>query len=211
MAVDMPSPTYPYEKVAPGALMLAGAEEIPRKIVQYLMDLPLHGYEPPDDNSYPRCRLMKYLFYDDKDALTHPLPTMAEKLSVLYDPKKPTKPPSEKGYRLFPQSYVGQSQLRGQTRLMVYIGQMRAIGEYRREISVVFDILTNVTSESKTDALSRAWAMECAIHDALNGVNIDGVGAMYCNRLANSECGSVPIGDRGTNVGRSLVMSCCWQ
>lgn len=208
---EISSPYYPYDKVQPGSLCMRGAEEIPRKIVQYLMDMPLRGYKAPDDNSYPRCRLMKYLFYDDADALIHPVPTTAEKLSILYDPENPTSPPTDKGYRIFPQSYVGQSQLNAQTRLMVYIGQLRAVSEYRREISVVFDILTNVTSESNATALSRVWAMECAIHDALNGVNIDGVGAMYCNRQANSECGSIPIGDRGTNVGRSLCMSLCWQ
>lgn len=44
---------------------LPGAEEIPHKLLTYLMDLPLpDGYEPVDDNTRPRVRLMKYLWHD---------------------------------------------------------------------------------------------------------------------------------------------------
>ena len=59
------SPTYPYERVMPSFLTFRGAEEIPQKLLTYLMDLPLpDGYEPVDDNTRPRVRLMKYLWHD---------------------------------------------------------------------------------------------------------------------------------------------------
>ena len=48
--------------------------------------------------------------------------------------------------------------------------------------------------------------MVCAIVDALNGVNIDGVGAFYFDRQQNTYCGIMPINDESTNVGYRLYM-----
>lgn len=202
--------TYPYQRVLE-APKLIGAEAIPRKVVQYLMDLPLPGYEPMDDNRLPRCRLMKYLWHDGNDPLEHPLPTAEEKRSILYLPERAACPPTEKGYRLFPQSYVAQSQLRAQTRIMVYMGRTIAAGAQEAELSVVFDILSNVTTEGNAIAMSRTFAMEQCIIEALNGVNMGGVGTFYFNRRGHGDCGSVPIGDRGTNVGRELTMGLTWM
>lgn len=53
------SPYYPYRKVT-AAVSLNGAEEIPYIITHYLMDLLSNGYEPPDDNRYPRTRLKSF-------------------------------------------------------------------------------------------------------------------------------------------------------
>ena len=202
--------TYPYERVLE-APKLIGAEAIPRKVTQYLMDLPLPGYEPRDDNQLARCRLMKYLYHDVGDPLTKPLPTAEQKLSLLYLPERAAEPPTEKGYRLFPQSYVAQSQLNAQTRIMVYMGRSVAAGAQRVELSVIFDILSNVTTEGNAIALSRTFAMEQCIIEPLNGVNMGGVGTFYFDRRQHGDCGSIPIGDRGTNVGRGLTMGLTWM
>lgn len=201
--------TYPYTRLIT-APKLIGAEAIPRKVAQYLMDLPLPGYEPRDDNGLARCRLMKYLYYDEENPLSYPMPTAQEKLSLLYLPERAANPPTEKGYRMFPQSYVAQSQMNAQTRIMVYMGRTIAADAQQVEMSVVFDILSNVTTEGNAIALSRTFAMEQCIIEALNGVNMGGVGTFYFNRRDHGDCGSMPIGDRGTNVGRGLTMGLTW-
>ena len=84
------SPTYPYERVQTGFLTFRGAEEIPHKLLTYLMDLPLpDGYEPMDDNTRPRVRLMKYLWHDGAKPLGERLPTAKEKQSLLFDGNEP--------------------------------------------------------------------------------------------------------------------------
>lgn len=202
--------TYPYPRLME-VPKLVGAELIPRKVAQYLLDLPLPGYTPQDDNSLPRCRLMKYLYYDQENPLQQPLPTPEQKISLLYDPEHDTAAPTDKGYRMFPQSYVAQSQLNAQTRIMVYMGRTVAAASQQVELSVIIDILTNVTTEGNAMALSRTYAMEQCIIEAMNGVNMGGVGTFYFNRRAHGDCGSMPISDRGTNVGRGITMGLTWM
>lgn len=206
------SPTYPYCRDQQYNTM-KGADEIPRKVCTYLMDMPLPGYTPPNSNDYPRARLMRYLYNDDNDPLNGPLPTPAQKMQILFDPLNPTQPPNpEKGFRIFPQGYVAQAQLDGSTRLYCTMGQSLARGVYRTELSVVIDVVTNVNYESAAGfALSRTYAMECAILEAMNGVNMDGVGTFYFDRTQHSGCGSWPIDDRGTNLGRHIVFGLTWQ
>ena len=123
-----PSPTYPYQRDQQ-YIKFIGAENIPRQVCTYLMDMPLPNYNPPTENIYPRVRLMKYLFYDGISPLDEPCPTTEQKLSVLFDPEHPTAPVSpEKGYRIFPQAYVAQAQNIGDTSLRCYMGQTVAKG-----------------------------------------------------------------------------------
>ena len=206
----MVSPTYPYQRVS-HLQSMRGADALPRKVVNYLLDMPMAGYEPPDDNEYARCRLMKYLYYDDATPLVHPLPTPEEKLALVFDPERPEAPTTEKGYRIYPQAAVAQAQTKAQTILRVYMGPTRCVGEYKTELSLVFEMLSNVAYESNATALSRTWAMECAIVDALNGVNMDGVGTFYFDRTQHSSCGSEPIGDLDTNLGRRLILGLSWM
>lgn len=101
-----PSTTYPYERVQ-HYVALKGAEDIPRQVVDYLLDLPLPGYQPPAANEYPRVRLMKYLFHDGTSPLDEPLPTPAQKLALVFDPLRQTDPPDkEKLYRVDRKSVV---------------------------------------------------------------------------------------------------------
>lgn len=206
-----PSPVYPYERVQ-HFVTLSGAEHIPRQVCQYLLDLPLPGYEPPSSNDYPRVRLMKYLYFDSADPLAEPVPTPRQKLDMVYDPLRQTDPPNQdKRYRIFPQAYINQTEYVGRTVLRCYMGNSIARAAHRSELSLVFELLTNNVYEGAAgDALSRTWAMECALMEALNGVNINGVGTIYFDRNQHAGCGSWAIDDRGTNVGRRVVMGVSW-
>lgn len=205
------SPTYPYERLQQYNRM-NGAEEIPRQVINYLMDMPLPGYQPQDGAAYPRSHLMKYLYYDEAYPLEQPLPTPAQKLSLVFDPMQPTQPPdANKGYRIFPQQYVAQAQVLAATTLYVHMGTSVAMAVNRTELSIVFEIMTNVNYESNAgNVASRTWAMECAVLDALNGVNLNGIGTFYFDRKQHPNCGSWDISDRGTNVGRQIVMGLTW-
>lgn len=207
----MISPTYPYERVQ-HYVRLSGAEDIPRQVCQYLLDLPLPGYQPPDSNDYPRARLMKYLYYDGTDPLESPLPTPRQKLDLVYDPLRQTDPPDkEKRYRIFPQAYINQTEYVGRTVLRCYMGQTIARSAHRCELSLILEVMTNNVYEGAAGtALSRTFAMECALLEALNGVNLNGVGTFYFDRNQHPSCGSWPIDDRGTNVGRRVILGLTW-
>lgn len=211
---------YPYEKVQGGYLSFKGSEEIPYKIVDYLLDLPdKSGYFPPDDNDYPRVRLIKYLWYDGEDPLRNPLPDVSKKLSLKFDPNNPVLDTDEliaahpKGYRIYPQIFWGQAQGDAMTVLKIYMGNESPQNPFRSEMSVVFEILSNVDLENntKTDAYSRCWAIEQCIKEALHGVNIAGVGVFNYDVRSYARNGSYPVYDTGKNVGRTLTMSLSWM
>ena len=109
---------YPYNKVYEGYIDLSKTTDMPKMIADYLLDMPRgNGYNPPDDNTYPRCRFWKYLYYDEEMPLEKSLPTPKQKKSVLFSTDSPTKAPTKKGYRIFPQIYIPQAQSEAQTRL----------------------------------------------------------------------------------------------
>lgn len=201
---------YPYINVQPSYFDLSNTIDLPRKICNYIIDAPQKGYNPPDDNSYSRCRLWKYLFYDTDHPLDNPLPDITEKMSVVFDPENPTNAPTDKGYRLIPQIYVKQEQDIAQTRIMCYMGRtVPSNDEFRINLSVVFVILTHYSYEAntKTNAYSRAFAIEQALIEAFHGVNMEGVGTFYMSRSKHPDCGSTEIYDGNTNIGRKLTIA----
>lgn len=122
-----------------------------------------------------------------------------------------TDPPSDKLYRIFPQAYIAQTEYVGKTILRMYMGPTTARAAHHCELSIIFECMTNVIYEGAAGtALSRVWAMECALMEALNGVNINGVGTLYYSHVQNPSCGSWAIDDRGTNVGRQLILGLTW-
>lgn len=175
----------------------------------YLMCMPYAGGEIADDNRNPRVRLMKYLYHDGAHPLEQGLPTMEQRLKMVFNPEEPDKSPGDKGYRIFTQSIVSQAQLAGMTIMRVYIGRVIPVNAFTAQIGMIFEFLSNVSYESDTrsTALSRTYAMECAAVAALNGINIDGVGAFYFDRRTHSDCGSYAINDERQNVGRRLTMA----
>lgn len=206
---DIRSKWYPYNNVYPGYYDLSQTVYIPKKIINYILDMPDGDYEPIDDNTYPRTRLWKYLYYDGSNPEDNTLPTPDQKMSVLFDPDNPTNPPdSEKGYRLMPLPYVTQSQTEAQTQLFVYLGNTIADNDITFQMSVHFDIWTHYTEETsmKTDALSRTIAIEQAIMEAFHGIAMAGIGTFYFNRRKNSECGSRVYKSKDGELLRRLVM-----
>ena len=213
------SDTYPYERIQPGVNRLEGAEFIPLKILKYILDLPdSYGYTPVDDNSRPRVRIAKYLWYEGENPLGKPLPTPQEKLSMLFDGTEPDintdeqKAKHPKDYRIFPQVYWGQAELRAQIVLKCYMGRTIPVSDFETKLGIVFEILVNSNLEgtTRTDAYSRAYAVETALVSALAGVNIAGIGTVKFSRRAHIDNGSGPLHDNGTHVGRILYMSIDW-
>lgn len=218
MAVSVNSDTYPFERVSPGFNRLRGTEEIPIKILKYLMDLPLPGYMPADDNNRARVRLMKYLWYDGARPLANPLPTPAEKLSMLFDGDNPVLNTQEdkerhpKGYRIYPQRVWGQSDTEADTTLKLYLGRTIAKDDFHTVLGLQFEILVNVNMENttRTDAYSRAYNIEQCIIEALHGVNITGIGVINFDRYAHTDNGSKSGFDYGNHVLRLPHMSVEW-
>ena len=201
---------YPYLCVQDSYFKLEGAEKIPRKICDYLIDAPKGEYMPPDDNAYSRCRLWKYLYYDGAKPLGEPLPTIHQKMSVVFDADSPEKPPTDKGYRLIPQVYIKPAQTDAQTRIYVYMGRtVPSNDEFKICIGVNFFIWTHYTYESntKSDEYSRCFAIEQAIIEALHGVSMDGIGTFFMAKSKHPDCGSKAIFDGDTNVGRQLTIA----
>lgn len=199
---------YPYIKVQEGFSDHTELDPIPRKIMDYLLDMPDKDYEPKDDNDYPRCRFWKYLYYDGARPLDNKLPTPKQKKEVLFNPDKPEQPPTEKGYRLIPQIYTKPAQENAQTRVYVYLGRGVAENDFTTPFSVVFDIWTHYTQESNTkaEAYSRTLAISDALFQAFHGVNMAGVGTFFFNRSKHPDCGEDFTFDKDSNVRRMLVL-----
>lgn len=210
---DLSSPYYPYDKVQAFSGFF-GAQNIPRQIVTYLCDFSSKGYTPPDNNDYPRCRLMKYVYYDTPLPLSESLPSDAQKFSLIYDASKPEEPTTQKGYRIFPLRYTSQSQRNAQTIIRCFMGRTIASDVYTAQLSIVFEILSSTTYENnlQTSVYSRTYAIEQAILEALCGVNMTGVGTYYFDRTQHPDCSSAPIDDgKGQNVGRRLILGVTWK
>lgn len=206
---DITSPYYPYIKVSEGVFSGEQYARFPRKVCDYLLDMPVGEYTPIDDNNYPRTALWKYLYYDGAKPLNNPLPTPQQKMSVLFNPEKANDPPTDKGYRLIPQEYIQPAQEMGQTRIYVYMGRMVASqSDSKFSLSMVFDIFTNYQYElnTKTDIYSRSGGICGALINALHGVNIDGIGTFSMARTTHPDCGTTPIFDGKTNVGTRLTI-----
>ncbi len=217
--MNFDSPYYPYSSVSSGNNTLHGAEEIPYKLLIYLMDLPdANGYLPIDDNERPRVRLAKLLWHDGENPLAEELPTPAQKRSLLFDPEHPDintdelKEKHPKGYRLLWQKLIGQSQIVAQSLLKCYIGRIFSPRPFHTTIGIRFDISTNVNYESntRTDRYSRAFNMEQAIRESLAPINMTGIGAFSFLRSDHPDNGSYILWDEGQNIGRTLHCSVDW-
>ena len=206
---DVDSKWYPYIKVQEGFADHAELDPLLRKIMDYLLDMPdKRGYAPKDDNSYPRCRFWKYLYYDGANPLENPLPTPSQKKQVLFDPNNAEDEATGHGYRLIPQVYIKPAQAKAETRVYVYLGRGIAESDFTTQFSLVFDIWTHYTQESntKSEAYSRSLAISDALYHAFHGVNMAGVGTFYFNRSKHPDCGEDYTDDRDSNILRRLVL-----
>lgn len=207
--VDVTSAYYPYRRVF-DYTNLPHASELLSKVVNYLLDLPDARYTPRDDNRLPRCRLNKLLYWDVEDPLSQPLPTPEQKMSLVFDPQRPDRPPDpDKQYRILPFVYPGQAvEYIGRTSLKIYPGYTKPTNSFRTDMCVNFEILTNMALEGNVyqNALSRSYDMAVDIISAMNGLNMDGVGAWYFDRRQNTSCTLEQIYDKAANVGYLLTM-----
>lgn len=217
--IDFRSPYYPYRKVI-ASNTLKGAELIPYKILNYLMDLPdAFGYTPTDDNEYPRTRLKKWLWYDTPRPLSQPMPTAQQVRSMLFDPDEPdinsdemkTKHP--KGYRLFAQRMILQSVLDAKTILKIYPGRILDTDDFRTIIGMQAEIWCNTTTltNTRTTAYDRCFNIEQCMREALAGVDIAGVGTMRFSRQDSSYNGSEVLFTDAELSGRMVYFSTAWS
>ena len=213
------SPTYPYFRVVQGNT-LRGAELIPYKILTYLMDLPdANGYTPPTSNDYPRVRLLRYLWNDGARPLDGPLPTPQERLSMLFNGDNPDINTDEekrlhpKGYRLYPQRNISQSLIEAKTLIKIYPGRIIDDSDFRTVIGLQAEIWTDNTLEANTHttSLSRTFAMEQCFREALENVDIAGVGTVKFTRVYGGFNGSEHLyADAGWDA-RLIYMSVTWS
>lgn len=198
----------PYKKIY-NYYDAAGADTSLLQIRDYLMCMPFPGGEIADDNRNPRVRLMKYLLIDTANPLDAPLPSIQDRRAVVFDPERPDNPPTALGYRIFTQSRVAEAQLVGQSTLNIYIGRVIPKDSFSTQVSVNFLIGSSFAYEAntKTDVLSRTWAMECAIVEALNGVNMQGVGSFAYATGWSGDTGSSEANDQRGNVFRLLRLA----
>lgn len=202
------NPYFPYQKVA-DYTTIPDAETLLKKIVDYLLDFPMKGYTPPSDTSTPRSRLSRLLYYDVPHPLDQPLPTPAQKISMVFDPESPDVPPDkDKGYRVYPMIYPIQAESMGRTSLKIFMGYAKPVSPMRVEQSVMFEVLSNTALEGNqaTTSLSRTYQICVEILRSLNGVNMEGVGGFYFDRRQLTDCGLEPIADKSQNVGYRLTM-----
>lgn len=183
------SPYYPFFKAMPSADM-KGAEELPYKLTRYLMDLPLAGYTPPSSNEYPRARLKKLIFHDGRLPLEEPLPTAEQIKAIMFDPTAPDAPSDvARGYRVFSQELVGQSQNKAQSTLRISLAgtqriTMRNTFVYRQSILYTVAVHYGLEANMGTVGNSRAWAIVQAILEATEGVNFGGIGTLNTFQIA---------------------------
>jgi hypothetical protein len=203
------SPYYPYEKLHSFGTM-ENMGKLPYIVRQYLMDMPSAGYTPPDNNEYPRCALMKYLYYDTARPLDNPVPTPQQKLSIVFDPAQSETPPTDKNYRIYTQQLIGQAQTNGATIMRITMGRVRAPGAFESVTGIDIAFLTNYAYEANTRTIvaSRTFEMACLAQTALAGINVEvGVGTICFNSRVLTECGITPITDEYMNVGYRLTMA----
>ena len=214
------SPYYPYEKVQTGFNTLKGAEYIPYKLLMYLLDLPdQYGYEPVDDNERPRVRLIKYIYYDDPNPLSKPLPTPEQKMSLLYNGKNAQLDGDEdkanhpKGYRLYPQQYEEPSQLIAKVMLRCYMAREIPRSDFKTMIGIDFSTVTNYALDNiiGTGVYSRTYAIHQCLIEALHGVNLTGIGTIYYSKPAHGDSGRTVFHDEGTNIYDDTFFSIEWQ
>ena len=215
------NPYYPYEKVQPGYTTLKGAELIPYKLLMYLMDLPdKYGYEPVDDNNRPRVRLMKYLWYDEPNPLSMPLPTPEQKLSLLYNGENAMLTTEEdkknhpKGYRLMAQTYTEPSEMDARVLLKCYLGREIPRSDFKTVIGVEFQIIVNYALDNitKTPVYSRSYAIHQALMESLHGIDMAGVGTIHYSKPIHGDSGSpAPYHSEGQQIYRSVFFAIDWQ
>ena len=217
--VDFNSPYYPFERVE-NFNTLKGADLIPEKLIRYLLDLPdANGYMPKDDNIRPRVRLAKYLWYDEANPLSKPLPTPQQKRSMLFSgdnaelTTEEDKANHPKGYRLFAQPYWMAASTKAKILLKCYMGRAIPRNDYRTVLGIKFQLDINYALDSimHTEQMSKSYAVFQSVVEALHGVNIAGVGTVQFNKTVHGDCGYSVYHQEGISIYSDWTMAVEWQ
>lgn len=219
-SVSFDSPYYPYEKVGSGYNTLRGAEDIPYQILMYLLDLPdKNGYEPVDDNSRARVRLIKYIYYDEPNPLAQPLPTPEQKLSLVYNGENAQLTTDEdfqnhpKGYRIYGQQYEMPSETHARTMLRCFMAREIPRSDFKTILGLNFSCIINYGLDNilRTNVYSRMYAIHQCLVEALHGVNISGIGVVYYNKSVHGDSGYTLFHSEGTQIYSDTFMGIDWQ
>ena len=187
------------------------AENLTNEIMTYLLDLPRNGYMPSDEG--PRADLARMLWYDSPDALDRsvcPLPTAEQKKTLIYNPKivTPTTEQAPKGYRLFMQPRIGETQTEQKAELRIFMGETYPVSDYRAMQAIEFQILVGMSMDTMIGGISRSYYMQLCILRALNGVDVGGgSNTIHFNRNYYHFSGSEYFNDGRFNVGYYLRMA----
>lgn len=190
---------------------LPRAENLCNDIITYLLDLPRADYTPADEGA--RADIARMLWYDTADALdrsVNPLPTAEQKKSLIYNPKDPTPDIQKrpKGYRLFLQPRIGETQTEQKTELRVFMGETYPTSDYRAIQAIEFQILCGMSLDVMQGGISRSYNMLLSIIRALNGVDIGGgSNTIHFNRNFYHFSGSEYFNDGRFNCGYYLHMA----
>ena len=218
--VSFDSPFYPYSKPNSGFNELKGAELIPNQLIMYLLDLPdKYGYVPVDDNSRPRVRLMKYLYYDESNPLSKPLPTPEQKLSLLYNGENTSLNTDEdkknhpKGYRIFGQQYEEMSEINARTMLRCYMAREIPRSDFKTILGVDFSVVINYALDNtlRTDVYSRMYAIHQCLIEAFHGLNMTGIGGIHYNRSVHGDSGYTVYHGEGQVLYSDTFFGIDWQ
>ena len=180
-------------------------------ILVYLLDFPKPGYMPSDDSV--RADIGRLLWYDECDALdriVHAPLSPVEKKTLIYNPKipTPTLEQAPKGYRLFQQPRIGETQTEQKTELRVFPGELYPVSDYRALQAIEFQILCGMSLDTMAGGISRSYTLALDIIRALNGVDIGGgSNTIHYNRDFYHYCQMQYFNDGRFNVGYYLTMA----
>ena len=187
------------------------ADTLIHDIIAYLLDLPKKGYEPPDKGA--RADLIRMLWYDEEDCLDrtkHGLPTVEEKKSLIYNPKIPTPTTAKnpKGYRIFLQPRIGESQTEQKVELRIFAGETYPTSDFRSIQAIEFQILCGMSQDTLLNSVSRSYKIVLDLIRALNGVDVGGgTNTIHFNRDYYHYCRTQYFNDGRFNLGYYLTMA----
>lgn len=190
---------------------LPRAENLCNDIITYLLDLPRSNYTPQDKGA--RANIARLLWYDTPDALdrdAHDLPTAAQKKSLIYNAKIPTPTDKQapKGYRIFLQPRIGETQTEQKTELRVFMGETYPVSDFRAMQAIEFQILCGMSLDAMIGNQSRSYLMVINLIRALNGKDIGGgSNTIRFNRDYYHFSGTEYFNDGRFNVGYYIHMA----
>lgn len=149
--------------------------------------------------------LWKLLKYNTYDALSKPNLSLSEKMDLLCKNNA-----DQNEYSVFLTRLIENEQIEERTILKIYKVNTVPIDAYKSTCLYAFDILTGAKATSveyNGYPCSRLDVAEAIIIQALNGVDVNGVGFMQFNRDLHRSCGSTfGYGNNTNYVGTQLIM-----